>query len=95
MGSGRLALAVLGGILLLAGIVFSLQGANIIIGSSLMSGNSAYIYVGAVVALIGLALLALSSRGGSRPPPQEATAPAPARSPGPRERRSPSTRRTP
>jgi len=69
VNSGRLALLVVGVILLLAGIVFSLQGANVITGSSLMSGNSTYIYVGAVVAIVGLALLALSSRGGKKPPP--------------------------
>jgi hypothetical protein len=66
---------ILGVILLLAGIVFSLQGADVITGSSLMSGNSTYIYVGAVVAIIGLALLALSSRRG-KPPAPTASAPA-------------------
>lgn len=77
MNSGKLALMILGVILLLAGIVFSLQGANIITGSSLMSGNSTYIYVGAVVAIIGLALLVLSSRSGKKPPSPAATALAP------------------
>jgi len=62
VNSRKLALLILGVLLLVAGIVFSLQGANIITGSSLMSGNSTYIYVGAIVAIIGLALLALSSR---------------------------------
>jgi hypothetical protein len=57
---------ILGVVLLLGGIVFSLQGADIITGSSLMSGNSTYIYVGAVVAIIGLALLALMSRVGKK-----------------------------
>jgi len=63
----KLALLILGVLLLLAGIVFSLQGANIITGSSLMSGNSTYIYAGAIIAIIGLALLALSSRVRDRP----------------------------
>ena len=67
MNSRKLALVILGVLLLLAGIVFSLQGANIITGSSLMSGNSTYIYVGAIVAIIGLALLALSFRAGKKP----------------------------
>ena len=62
MNSRKLVLLVLGVLVLLAGIVFSLQGADIITGSSLMSGNTTYIYVGAIVAIIGLALLALSSR---------------------------------
>ena len=78
MNSGKVALMVVGVILLLVGIVFSLQGANIITGSSLMSGNSTYIYVGAVVSIIGLALVALSSRGGKKPPPQGAAVGAPA-----------------
>ncbi|HXW95186.1 MAG TPA: hypothetical protein VEJ19_05730 [Nitrososphaerales archaeon] len=67
MNSRKLALLVPGVLLLLAGIVFSLQGADIITGSSLMSGNTTYIYVGAVVAVIGLALLALSVRVGKKP----------------------------
>jgi len=76
MNSQKLALQVVGVLLLLAGIVFSLQGANIITGSSLMSGNSTYIYVGAIVAIVGLALLALSSRVGNKPAPPMATGPA-------------------
>jgi len=67
VNSRRLVLLIPGAVLLLAGIVFSLQGADIITGSSLMSGNSTYIYVGAIVAIIGLALLALSSRVGKKP----------------------------
>jgi len=67
LNSRKLALLVPGVLLLLAGIVFSLQGADIITGSSLMSGNTTYIYVGAVVAVIGLALLALSVRVGKKP----------------------------
>jgi len=66
VNSRKLVLLVLGVLVLLAGIVFSLQGADIITGSSLMSGNTTYIYVGAIVAIIGLALLALSSRVGNR-----------------------------
>jgi len=67
VNSRKLALLILGVLLLLAGTVFSLQGANVITGSSLMSGNSTYIYVGAIVAIIGLALLALSIRSGTEP----------------------------
>jgi len=69
VNSRKLAVIILGVLVLLAGIVFSLQGADIITGSSLMSGNSTYIYVGAIVAIIGLALLALSSRIGKTAPP--------------------------
>ena len=76
MNSRKLVLVVLGVLVLLAGIVFTLQGADVIAGSSLMSGNSTYIYVGAIVAIIGLALLALSSRAGKKPSSQT-TAQAP------------------
>ena len=65
--SGKLAVLVIGVIVLLMGVVFALQGANVIGGSSLMSGNSEYIYIGGVVAVIGLVIIALSSRVG-RPP---------------------------
>jgi len=75
MNTRKLVLLVLGVLFLLAGIVFSLQGANIITGSSLMSGNSTYIYVGAIVAVIGLALLALSYRVGNKPTPAMAAGP--------------------
>lgn len=67
---------VVGVILLLMGIVFALQGANVLAGSPVMSGNSTYIYVGAVVAIFGLVLLAWASRpsAASAPSSQE-TAP--------------------
>ena len=62
MDTRRLSLTIVGAILVLAGIVFALQGADVITGSQLMSGNSAYIYIGTGVALIGLLFLALSRR---------------------------------
>jgi len=65
MNSRRLTLAIVGVILLLMGIVFALQGANVITGSSVMSGNSNYIYIGGVVAIIGVALLVWASRMGA------------------------------
>jgi divalent metal cation (Fe/Co/Zn/Cd) transporter len=77
MNSRRLALLIVGVLLLLAGIVFSLQGADVITGSQLMSGNSTYIYVGAVVAIIGLVSLAVAWRGGNKSPPPTSVAPAP------------------
>lgn len=52
-------MVIVGILLVLAGLVFALQGAGVIGGSALMSGNSTYIYVGVVVAIIGLILLAL------------------------------------
>jgi len=57
VNSRRLAPAIVGVILVLMGTVFALQGANVIGGSALMSGNTTYIYVGAVVVIIGLIAL--------------------------------------
>jgi hypothetical protein len=54
--SSRLALSILGVILLLAGITFSLQGANYL-GGSAMSGSSFWLYAGAGIAVLGLLLL--------------------------------------
>ena len=68
MNSRGLGLLAVGILLLLAGIVFSLQGADVITGSSLMSGNTTYIYVGVVVAIIGLVLMSLAYRTGRSPP---------------------------
>ncbi len=62
----KVGMAVVGVILLLLGIVFALQGANVIGGSALMSGNSTYIYVGGVVAVVGLIILALGFRAGGK-----------------------------
>lgn len=62
MNARKSALAVVGILLVLAGVVFSLQGANVIGGSALMSGNSTYIYVGIVVAIVGVVVLALGLR---------------------------------
>jgi hypothetical protein len=59
---------VVGVILLLMGIVFSLQGMNIITGSSVMSGVSTYIYIGLGVAIMGIVLLVLGMRSGEAPP---------------------------
>ena len=69
MAAMKWALVIVGVLLLLAGIVFSLQGANYIGGSALMSGNPTYIYVGAVVAIIGIVLLALGFRSGRKGSP--------------------------
>ena len=68
MNGRKTGLGAVGVILLLMGTVFALQGANIIGGSALMSGNSTYIYVGGVVAVVGLIVLALGLRAGGRPP---------------------------
>ena len=57
MAALKRASIVVGLLLLIFGTIFALQGANVIKGSSVMSGNSTYIYVGAVLAVIGLILM--------------------------------------
>jgi hypothetical protein len=63
---------VIGAVLLLVGIGWASQGAGIMGGSSLMDNNSTFIYLGGVVALLGVALVAygaLSKRQTSPPMP--------------------------
>ena len=74
MAALRWALAIVGLIFLFFRIVFALQGADILGGSALMSGNPTYIYVGAAVALLGVVALVLGWRSASRAAPP---APAP------------------
>ena len=52
---------VIGGVALLAGIVWTLQGLNILHGS-VMSGDRAYVVVGPIVGVVGLALIAVGVR---------------------------------
>ena len=61
-------LVVVGVLLLLTGVVFALQGAGVLGGSPLMSGNQTYVYVGGLVAIVGLGSLLLSRRS-QKPPP--------------------------
>jgi hypothetical protein len=65
----RWALVIVGIVLLLFGTVFALQGANVLKGSAVMSGNSTYIYVGGALAVIGLILLGVGAMSRSRPSP--------------------------
>lgn len=55
--------SVIGVMLVLLGVVWMLQGANIMGGSS-MSGQSQWLYIGAVVALAGAALFYWMRRSG-------------------------------
>ena len=75
MNSRSRPLGVIGVVVLLLGIVFALQGANVIGGSSVMSGDSTYIYVGGIVAVVGLIILVrgMKSGGSSTPSTQAAT----------------------
>jgi hypothetical protein len=72
MKSGRTAVSILGVLLLLAGLVFSFQGAGYI-GGSAMTGISFWLYAGAGIAVLGLLLLVggllMGSRGSQAPAP--------------------------
>jgi hypothetical protein len=72
----KLPLMILGLLILIAGTIFALQGANLVGGSSLMNGDPTWIYVGSVLGIVGLVLVALALHSRSRPP-------APAAGPGP------------
>ena len=52
---------VVGLLLLLFGAVFALQGANVLKGSAVMSGNPTYIYVGGALVVIGVILMAVGA----------------------------------
>jgi hypothetical protein len=52
---------VIGVILLLLGIGWASQGAGIMGGSSLMDNNQTFIYLGGLVALVGVALVAFGA----------------------------------
>ncbi|HUZ03505.1 MAG TPA: hypothetical protein VMU89_24435 [Thermomicrobiaceae bacterium] len=57
----------LGVVFLLVGVVWILQGVNVL-GGSMMSGKSGYAVLGAIVAVIGLVLLWSAWRSWSRLP---------------------------
>jgi uncharacterized membrane protein len=59
--ANRIALAVVGIIVLIVGIVFAGQGANIIPGSS-MTGDRTWLVIGAVVAVVGIIVIVLALR---------------------------------
>jgi len=59
------ALIVIGGLVALVGIVWTLQGLGYI-GGSFMSGATLWAIIGPIVALAGLAIVALGLRGRRR-----------------------------
>jgi hypothetical protein len=61
----KLALIVIGGLVALAGIVWTLQGLGYI-GGSFMSGSTTWAIIGPIVALAGLAIVAVGLRSGRR-----------------------------
>jgi hypothetical protein len=48
---------VIGGLLLLVGLVFALQGVNIIRGSALMSGHTQWLVIGVGIMLVGFIIV--------------------------------------
>ena len=58
---GRVALVVVGVIALIVGAVFAGQGANLIPGSS-MTGDRMWLYIGVIVAVVGIVLIVLGLR---------------------------------
>ena len=63
--AGRIALIIVGVIAVLVGLVFAGQGANLIPGSA-MSGKSMWLYIGLIVAIVGIVLVTLGLRRGRR-----------------------------
>jgi hypothetical protein len=58
---GRIVLVIVGVIALIVGAVFAGQGANLIPGSS-MSGDRMWLYIGLIVAIVGIILIVLGLR---------------------------------
>jgi uncharacterized membrane protein len=65
VNSRRVILIAVGVLFLLGGLVMAFQGAGYV-GGSYMTGDPTWIYVGGVVAIIGLLLMVLGLRSGQR-----------------------------
>ncbi len=72
--SRKTGLIAAGFVLLLFGLLFAFQGAGYV-GGSYMSGDPTYIYVGGVVAVLGLVLLVLGFRSTAKPQEPKPVAP--------------------
>ncbi|PPF79288.1 hypothetical protein C5B96_12850 [Subtercola sp. Z020] len=59
--TARLALGVVGAIALIVGAVFAGQGANLIPGSS-MTGDRTWLYIGLVLAAVGIVMIVVGLR---------------------------------
>lgn len=64
----RTAVVAAGILMPLVGTVFALQGANVIGGSSMMNGSSTWIYVGSLLAVVGVlvTIMGFASKSGKR-----------------------------
>jgi hypothetical protein len=58
----KLGLNILGSLFLLIGLVWALQGSNVFPGS-FMSGQTLWLYIGAIIATFGLFLLVWNNLG--------------------------------
>ena len=58
-------LIVVGVLVALAGVVFTLQGLNVM-GNSAMSGHTVWAVLGPVIAIVGLVIITLAARGSGR-----------------------------
>jgi hypothetical protein len=61
----RLVWGIIGVLALIAGVIFTLQGLNIL-GGSAMSGERMWVIIGPIIAIVGLVLVALSLMGRRR-----------------------------
>jgi uncharacterized Tic20 family protein len=59
--AGRIALIIVGVVALIVGAVFAGQGANLIPGSS-MTGDRMWLYIGLIVAIVGIILIVIGLR---------------------------------
>lgn len=59
--AGRITFVIVGVIALIVGAVFAGQGANLIPGSS-MTGDRMWLYIGLIVAIVGIILIVLGLR---------------------------------
>ena len=59
--TGRIVLIIVGVIALVIGVVFAGQGSNLIPGSS-MTGDRVWLYIGLILAVVGIVLVVLGLR---------------------------------
>ena len=57
----RIVLSIVGVLLILIGAVWFLQGINVI-GGSVMTGQTQWVVIGAIAAVVGIGLLAFANR---------------------------------